>query len=74
MTSTIQINPLDITSCAQGERGTILTMKRFGGTQVVIVPDCLEDVARRLKAVRGLFPGLVSFELVEGAEADTKHQ
>lgn len=63
MTRSIRLNPLCITSYGPGEGGTILVTKSFGRTEIFVVSDDVDQVAARLSALRGLFPGFLEFDL-----------
>jgi len=63
MTRSIRLNPLCITSYGAGEGGTHIVTRRFGRTEIFVVSDDVDHVAARLSAFRGLFPGIVEFEL-----------
>lgn len=64
MTRSIRLNPLCITSYGAGEGGTHIVTRRFGRTEIFVVSDDVDHVAARLSAIRGLFPGVIEFDLV----------
>lgn len=70
MIRSIRLNPLSVVSYGAGEHGTILVTKRFGLTEIFVVSDDVHDVAARLKGRRGLFPGIVEFELLGDQEGN----
>ena len=69
-TGKIVLNPMTITSVAEGEHGTIVIARRFGVRDVHIVRQSLDEVRAMLAQLRGLFPGNLTFDLVEADDSD----
>ena len=64
-TRRIVLNPMTITSVAEGEHGTIITTRFFDVRHVHIVRQSLDEVQAMLAQLRGLFPGKITLDLVE---------
>lgn len=66
----IALNPMTITSVAEGEHGTIIITSFFGRRHVHIVRQSLDEVQAMRAQLRGLFPGKITLDLVEGDSID----
>ncbi len=69
-TNRIALNPMTITSLAEGEHGTIITTRFFEVRHVHIVRQSLDEVQTMLGQLRGLFPGKITLDLVEADSID----
>lgn len=69
-TNRIALNPMTITSVAEGEHGTIITTRFFEVRHVHIVRQGINEVQAILGQLRGLFPGKITLDLVEADSID----
>ena len=69
-TNRIALNPMTITSVAEGEHGTIITTRFFDLRHVHIVRQSLDEVQAMLAQLRGLFPGKITLDLVQADDID----
>lgn len=69
-TRRIVLNPMTITSVAEGEHGTIIITRFFELRHVHIVLQSLNEVQAMLAQLRGLFPGKITLDLVQADGID----